>query len=256
MNIDLTNFQLGVENFNNKRYSIAIQNMNEYINEPCLIYGDKANLIKGFSNYFLNNFDEAINLISNALFDPEIENDYQTFYYRGLCYSKLNQFTLAESDFLKSIELNQFFASSRIWLYFLYKSFNEEDKAKITLHKLIDDNSGNFDALVKQSLLLYDDNYLELFLKISNDLNENKPNEPNILQNRAFCNLALKLNNEAISDMNKVIQIISAKAEGKTLGVAHYHRGKVLHHAGLTEQAKIDFQIALDLGVEEARSEI
>ena len=36
-----------------KNYALSIQNMDDYIATPCLIYGDNANLIKGFANYWL-----------------------------------------------------------------------------------------------------------------------------------------------------------------------------------------------------------
>lgn len=252
MNIDLTKFQEGIDNFNKKNYALSIQNMDDYIATPCLIYGDYANLIKGFANYWLKNYEEAIRLISNSLFDIQIEKDFQAYYYRGLAYSKLNKFAEAEADLKKSIELNQFFASSRIWLYFLYKTFGEGEKAKQTVTELINGHPDNIKALINQSQMLYEDNYLDLFLSVSNDLNHLKPNDPNIIQNRALCNLALDNKMEALQDMNTVIKILSEKATGQTMAPAYYYRGIILFHLDLKEQAKVDLQTAKDFGIQES----
>ena len=112
--------QISIASNNNKRglFEKSEQHLKKLIN----IYKENVELSVALANLYrmkkkyaeaISHYTNIINL-KNSLFDDH----WRIFYLRGICYERLNQWNLAEKDFLYSLKINP--NSSQVLNYLAY----------------------------------------------------------------------------------------------------------------------------------------
>ena len=158
---------------------------------------------KGLSLIDLNRNEEAIDILTYAI---KLDKNWQNYDQRGVAYMNINEYELAEKDFVKSIEL-KIDHSNTCNLGVLNDKKGNHKKAIEFYNKSIEAYKENANAFHNRGLANY---YLENFEKSIEDYTkvlEINPKRDGSLYKRAIAYQAIKKYDLAIKDFDKAEEL-------------------------------------------------
>ncbi len=153
--------------------------------------GDLNGAIKSFREYI----DEGGYDIGSA------------YYHIGLCYSDLNQTSLACENFMKAVEISP---TKSMYLYKLglsYFRLMALDKAADSLKKTIEINKEHQRARFLLGQVYFQKGDMALAEDIFSEVLEKSPDFPEAYYYRALCKYYLSKVDNALDDLNKAVEI-------------------------------------------------
>ncbi len=151
-----------------------------------------------------NNFKLALSNCDIAIkMNPSAEN----YYLHGLIQKQLENYTLAEADFIKSSKLNPNYTDAYIGLTVVYFKQNRTDDALESVNKAIQLESNNKEALMLRSQIHLKNLDYNSALNDLSKLVSSNPKDTKILYQRGLAYFGNSQFENAIADFTKVIGI-------------------------------------------------
>lgn len=254
MDIDLTYLNLGKQAFSKGDFTKAMEYFNAYINQPCLIYGDAAVMLRGYCKYYLKRYEEAIRDLTIA--SKDIKDNSDIYRIRGNCHKYLEKDAdSAIRDYNTAIKINNQDTGAYVELYEVFLLCSSYTEARNVFDRLLKLNPTNIELFRKLAKTSFDKKDYYTASSTCEDVLKNKPDDTIMLEFYAISNVAIGNTNIAMKAFNKLI-LLSENSPNDTLGLFYKNRAKLHSQLNDFKQAIKDFRMAYSLGHDDALSQI
>jgi tetratricopeptide (TPR) repeat protein len=164
--IDISDFRLGVEAFNNQEYDKAISHFSAQLLSPFTIVYYESLMGRGFSFYYQDNYLRAISDLTLA--EEKITDNSELYLIKGLCHAKINDYNTAIHYFRKSVKVDDDNITSHYELYEALKVCNADTEALEVLNTII--VKGKLQVVIDRAIRNYNENFYPIAEKIFSDI--------------------------------------------------------------------------------------
>lgn len=158
---------------------------------------------KGVVNFALGNTNDCINDLEKAI-DKSEDNIPQYFYVKGLAYGCQKMYKQAVNDLTIAINLDEKFSAAYLNRAKCFHLVGDRNAAFIDLQKYIQIKPNDTDIHLWAGNLLFNIGAYEDAVKAYSHV-ANSPKSQMIFKLRSYCFVVLKELNNALSDMQKII---------------------------------------------------
>ena len=246
LTINSENYNSAIELFKNGNYQEAVAFFDRFIQDNPFIFYGQAYLWRGVAKYQINEFQAAIDDLTqanSAFTTDESPNEIHKIYnFRGLAYAKLGQNQKASEDLYAAISITANLLEANQILYKISIVQKDFMKSSIAL-KNIKKIEGNLSKIIEVGRnALYNEQNFALAKAIFTDILKEESENDICYYFRAVANYNLDLEEEAIKDIEKNLELHPVNYGSHTL------LGLIYQDRNQWELANREFLKAYELG--------